>query len=314
MDRKLREHGLLQAIARVNRVYAGKERGYIVDYIGIANHLSRALQIYAGDDEAIQDVMRTMTDINGEIPALEGRYRRIVQFFAGLGVTEIDGYLRQTIADIAHTYAVLEQAVDALEDVRPRAEFDTLLDLFLQSLNIVLPHPAADDHKIPAKRLGFLARRVRDRYQDTGVGNLAKAGAKVRQLINEHLVSQGIDPKIPPLDLLDPDFMAKVQAHERPRARASEMEHAIRRHCKIKFNGDPVFYGKLVEKLEALIRRYEDDWTRSTRRCSTSRPRPRPAVAPRRPPVCLPSSSHITISWSSLRSATACRTLIGRNS
>jgi len=82
----------------------------------------------------------------------------------------------------------------------------------------------------------------------------------VRQLINEHLVSQGIDPKIPPLDLLAPDFMAKVQAHERPRAAASEMEHAIRRHCKIKFNGDPVFYGKLIEKLEALIRRYEEDW------------------------------------------------------
>ena len=260
LDRKLREHGLLQAIARVNRVYAGKERGYIVDYIGIANHLSQALQIYAGDDEAIQDVMQTMTDINGEMPVLEGRYRRIVQFFGDLGVTEIDGYLRQTVADIAHTYTVLEQAVDALEDVRPRAEFDTLLDLFLQSLNIVLPHPAADDYKIPAKRLGFLARRVRDRYQDTGVGNLAKAGAKVRQLINEHLVSQGIDPKIPPLDLLDPDFMAKVQAHERPRAKASEMEHAIRRHCKIKFNQDPVFYGKLVEKLEALIQRYEDDW------------------------------------------------------
>jgi type I restriction enzyme, R subunit len=260
LDKKLREHGLLQAIARVNRVHAGKDRGYIVDYIGIANHLSQALQIYAGDDEAIQDVLRTMTDINGEIPVLEGRYRRIVQFFGDLGVTEIEGYLRQTLTDPVRTYAVLEQTVEALEDVRPRAEFDTLLGFFLQSMNIVLPHPAADDYKIPAKRLGFLARRVRDRYQDTSVGNLAKAGAKVRQLINEHLVSQGIDPKIPPLDLLDPDFMAKVQAHERPRAAASEMEHAIRRHCKIKFNQDPVFYGKLVEKLEALIKRYEDDW------------------------------------------------------
>jgi type I restriction enzyme R subunit len=191
---------------------------------------------------------------------LEGRYRRIVQFFDELGVAAIEGYLRQTLTDPAEVYAVLEQAVQALDDVRPRAEFDTLLGFFLQSMNIVLPHPAADDYRIPTKRLGFLARRVRDRYQDTSVGNLAKAGAKVRQLINEHLISQGIDPKIPPLDLLDPDFMAKVKAHERPRARASEMEHAIRRHCKIKFNQDPVFYGKLVEKLEALIKRYEEEW------------------------------------------------------
>ncbi|MCP4212867.1 MAG: type I restriction endonuclease subunit R [Halieaceae bacterium] len=260
LDRKLREHSLLQAIARVNRVHAGKARGHIVDYIGISNHLSKALEIYAGDDEALQDVMDAMTDINQDIPVLESRCNRIVQFFQDLGVVEIEGYMQQTLADPARNYEVLEQAVQALEDVKQRAEFDALLGFFLQSMNIVLPHPAATPVKIPAKRLGFLARRLRDRYQDTSVGNFAKAGAKVRKLINEHLVSQGVDPKIPPLDLLDPDFIVKVQAQRQPRAKASEMEHAIRRHCKIKFNEDPVLYGKLVEKLEKLIQKHKDDW------------------------------------------------------
>ena len=96
LDGSCRVHRLLQAIARVNRVHAGKRRGYIVDYIGIANHLGQALQIYAGDDEAIQDVMQTMTDINGEIPVLEGRYRRIVQFFERPGC---DGDRRLPAAD-----------------------------------------------------------------------------------------------------------------------------------------------------------------------------------------------------------------------
>ena len=51
IDKRLREHTLLQAIARTNRVSRGKKRGYIVDYIGLANHLTEALTIYAATDE-----------------------------------------------------------------------------------------------------------------------------------------------------------------------------------------------------------------------------------------------------------------------
>jgi type I restriction enzyme R subunit len=51
LDKKLREHTLLQAIARTNRVKKGKQRGYIVDYIGLANHLTEALTLYAASDE-----------------------------------------------------------------------------------------------------------------------------------------------------------------------------------------------------------------------------------------------------------------------
>src|SRR3546814_4562133 len=51
LDKKLREHNLLQAIARVNRVSRNKHRGYIVDYIGLANHLGDALSIYSAEDQ-----------------------------------------------------------------------------------------------------------------------------------------------------------------------------------------------------------------------------------------------------------------------
>jgi type I restriction enzyme R subunit len=57
IDKKLREHTLLQAIARTNRVSRGKKRGYIVDYIGLANHLTEALTIYAASDE-LQELQR----------------------------------------------------------------------------------------------------------------------------------------------------------------------------------------------------------------------------------------------------------------
>src|SRR5204863_5079164 len=52
IDKRLREHNLLQAIARVNRVARGKQRGFIVDYVGLANHLTQALAIYSDEDVA----------------------------------------------------------------------------------------------------------------------------------------------------------------------------------------------------------------------------------------------------------------------
>src|SRR5205823_4803968 len=59
IDKRLREHNLLQAIARVNRVEKNKHRGFIVDYIGLANHLTEALAIYSEEDtEDIQQGLK----------------------------------------------------------------------------------------------------------------------------------------------------------------------------------------------------------------------------------------------------------------
>ncbi len=70
IDKKLREHSLLQAIARTNRVARGKSRGYVVDYIGLANHLTDALSLYAASDE-LQELHDGMQNISSELPVLE---------------------------------------------------------------------------------------------------------------------------------------------------------------------------------------------------------------------------------------------------
>jgi len=74
---------------------------------------------------------------------------------------------------------------------------------------------------------------------------------EVAALINKHLIELGIDPQIPPVELLDPDFVEQVTGHAqgRPRAKASEMEHAIRKHCTIHFDEDPAFFKRMSEKL-----------------------------------------------------------------
>ena len=259
IDKKLREHNLLQAIARVNRVATGKGRGFIVDYIGLANHLTYALSIYTEED--VQDVLCGLKDILSELPVLEERYQRLLQHFRGAGVDRIEEFVTGTMGSQADQVALIHLAVCALKDVKRRADFEVYLKKFLQSLNLILPHEAGHAYRGPARRFGYLLCMVKERYKDETL-DISDAGAKVRALINEHLIDLGINPKIPPIELLSPDFLGHVQKHSsgNAEAMASEMEHAIRKHCTVHFDEDPAFYTKLSEKLEKLIQDYADNW------------------------------------------------------
>lgn len=259
VDKKLREHNLLQAIARVNRVSRNKHRGYIVDYIGLANHLADALSVYSAGDVA--DINAGLKDSLSELPILEERYQRLLQHFRALGVAAIDDFVGGKLPNPAVEVAAVHAAVNALEPVKARADFDVYLKNFLVSLNLVLPHPAGQPYRGAARRFGYLLQMARQRYKDDSL-DIADAGAKVKALINEHLLSLGIDPKIPPVELLSNDFLEQVRQHARgdARARASEMEHAIRRHLTVHLERDPEFYKRMSQKLERLIKQYGENW------------------------------------------------------
>jgi len=258
IDKKVQEHNLLQTIARVNRVAKGKNRGYIVDYIGLASHLADALTIYADDDDQ-KDVRESMMDLTSEVPILESRFRRLLQLFTDNGVKEIEEFVRQTIKEPKRNYEILEQTVDLLEDIKLRADFEVYLKKFFQSLDVILPNGAATSYKIPARRFGYVLAQVRERYKDESL-DISNVGEKVRKLINEHLISFGIDPKIPPVELFSPGFITEVERNKSPKAKASEMEHAIRKHLKVHFEEDPALFHKLSEKLEALILQHKEEW------------------------------------------------------
>ncbi len=259
IDKKLREHSLLQAIARVNRVAPGKRRGFIVDYIGLANHLTEALSIYSEED--LEDIQQGLKNLDSELPILEERYRRLVQHFQTAEVREIEVFAEGALDDAQAEVAVVHAAVGAMKDIKRRANFEVFLKKFLASLNLILPHADGHRYRVPARRFGYLLRMVKERYKDDSI-DIAGAGAKVKALINEHLVELGIDPKIPPVELLADDFLEHVRKHSGgdPEAKASEMEHAIRKHCTVHFDEDPAFYKRLSEKLEQLIRKYHDNW------------------------------------------------------
>lgn len=129
------------------------------------------------------------------------------------------------------------------------------------SMDIVLPHQSAQPYRVPAGCFGYILQVSKERYKDTSL-DLGDAGAKVKALINEHLISLGINPMVAPVELLAEDFLEKLAAHagKNLEAKASEMEHAIRKHCTVHHDEDPAFYKSLSAKVDALIEKHHDQW------------------------------------------------------
>jgi len=239
VDRPMKGAELLQAIARVNRTYPGKGCGLVVDYCGVGDHLSEALAMYGQADR--EGVMRALAD---ELPALEDRHRDVLAVFADRGL------------DIHNQRA---ECVDLLADVRTRATFTVRLRDFLEALDMLLPRPEGLRFTRDARLLGLINQQARNRYRDDQL-NVRGAGPRVEELIDAHVRACGIDPKVPPISILDAAFPQAVAQAGSSRARASEMEHAARYHLTVNLPRDPVHYRKLSERLEEILSQFRDDW------------------------------------------------------
>jgi type I restriction enzyme R subunit len=243
LDRSIREAELLQTIARVNRTGYGKQAGIVVDYFGIADNLREAVAAYSADDK--EEVEAALRSINDLLPVLEDRYRRVMNVLESHGIESTDE---------------TEVCILLLADERIRADFSVKLREFLSTLDTILPRPEALPYCGEAKKLAYIYARARNRYQDAPV--LGKdVGAKVRKLIDEHVISLGIDPQIPPVAVTDDDFENSVRREEGARAQASKMEHAIRAHIRQHMDEDPELYQSFADRLNHLLQELGNQWT-----------------------------------------------------
>lgn len=242
LDRGIREAELLQAVARVNRTYPKKQAGLIVDYYGVARHLKEALAAYEE-----RDIEGHLASLRDETPKLRDRHARAIALFRDEGI------------DI-HSDGGEEEAVDLLADERIRADFLVKLRLFLSTLELVLPRPEALPYTDDARKLGEIQLRARNRYRDDTVLVGKEVGEKVRKLIDDHVITEGIDPAVPPISILDAEFEEHVSRQPNDRAKASEMEHAARHHIRKHFDEDPEHYEKLSERLESILDDLEERW------------------------------------------------------
>ncbi|MEO5725796.1 MAG: type I restriction enzyme endonuclease domain-containing protein, partial [Byssovorax sp.] len=166
---------------------------------------------------------------------LQTRHAAAMRVF--LGVKDKD--------DLAACVAVLEP-----EDVR--AEFETAFKRFAQSLDMLLPDPRALPYTSDARWLGKIRATAAAKYRDARI-DVSDCGAKVKKLIEDAIVADGIQILVQRVSLFTPEFEKKLSALKSDEARASEMEHALKDEIHLKLEEDPAFYSSLRERLEKLV-------------------------------------------------------------
>ena len=240
LDRHMKQAELLQAIARVNRTYPHKAAGLVIDYYGVAQHLQEALAVYSEED--VKGALRSLRE---KLPELALRHKAALRLFTERGVDTLDDE---------------ESCIELLGDERLRAEFQVRLKRFLSTLDLILPRPEALPYLPDSKRLSAIQARARNRYRDD-VRLIGKdVGRKVGKLIDQHLISLGIDTSIAPVALLDESFDEQLSAQRSPKAKASEMEHAIRHHIRKHRDEDPELFEKLSQRLERILKDLKGQW------------------------------------------------------
>lgn len=236
IDRSLKDHTLMQAIARVNRTYKGKACGYVVDYYGLSDYLTDALNQFSSED--VEGTYHTLKD---EIPRLKAAHTRVAAIFSGVKGTDVDDY-------VLH-----------LKDEDTRQQFELAFKKFAKQMEVILPDTAAKPFIPDLKLWGKVQNAARNRYRDPGL-NISDAGAKVRQLVDEHIISTGVDPKIPPVDLMAANFKETVEQINSPESRASEIESAIKHYITVNLDEDPEYYKSLSLRLRDIIEKTAGKW------------------------------------------------------
>lgn len=249
LDRMIQEAELLQAVARVNRTAPKKSYGLVVDYYGVSAQLTEALAAYRDSDgEMDPDAGAALRPLSAEIEKLEPRRQRVQQLFA-----------QRRVSPSADT---IEDCVALLADERLRAEFDAALRSLLTTFDTVLPRPEALPFVADVNLFAEVQVQTRRRYRDTPDGDFDphKYKEKVRQLIDRHVTVLDLSQKVPPVRITDADFGAHVGRLTSDRAKASEMEHALRHHIREHLDEDPAYYAKLSERIDAILERLESQW------------------------------------------------------
>jgi len=243
LDKVIVAHNLLQAIARVNRVGgAAKEKGFIVDYVGIGHHLKQAIDNY--DEREQKEVLDTLSFPEDELRALQADYKALMALLEQHGLTDLDD-----------TDAFFDLFYD--EDIR--FEFMLAFKKLTRSLDLVLPAREALDYLKTYNALTEINVLAGRHLNDQRL-SMKGIPPKLRALTDQYLASKGIDQKVKPISILDEDFERKVAKRKRTKTKAAEVEHAIRHHLDVELDDDPELQASFSAAMAAILQAFKDNW------------------------------------------------------
>lgn len=245
LDKIIVAHGLLQAIARVNRVSgAGKDKGFIVDYVGVGHHLKKALDTY--DEREQAEIIGALSFPEEELRELEASHAAIKEFLKRNGLTDLTDH---------------DAFFDLFYDEDLRFEYIDLFKKFTKCLNVVFPAKEVlgfmDDYQRLMEVNVLAEKHLRD-------ARLSMKGIppKLRAITDKFLESKGVKTKVAPISILDANFEKDVKARTRTKTKAAEIEHAIRHHLDVDLADDPDLQVSFAEALKKILEDFRENWSK----------------------------------------------------
>jgi type I restriction enzyme R subunit len=246
LTRSLKDHKLLQAIARVNRVSEGKDEGLIVDYYGILEHLDEALEQYTG--AASTDFEAHLRDV---LQPLEGAVREVPQRHSD--VWEVF----KTVAQKADQEA-MEQYLASEEE---RQRFYERLTAFAKVLKLALASVDFHEHTPPRVLARYrddlkyflqLRASVARRYGETV--DFRQYQGPIQKLLDTYVGAGEVELLVEPVSILNKEaFADEVAAVLDPRGKAEMIANRVRRSIHEHLEEDPVFYQRFSELIDKTL-------------------------------------------------------------
>jgi type I restriction enzyme R subunit len=247
--RSLKEHTLLQAVARVNRLHPGKDFGYIIDYYGVVTQLHDALELYSSLDGKFdaEDLEGTLTDLMEEIKSLQSLHDGVWDLFR----------------DVPNKRD--EEAFEiALEQPAKREEFYTRLSKFCRVLKMALsciqwvnatPNETADRYKRDAVFFQNLRASVKIRYAEEI--DYRDYERQIQKMLATYVRAEEIIQVVEPVNIFEREaFEKEVEKAQSPRAKADTIANRTKKTITEKMDEDPFFYRKFSLLLEQTIAEY----------------------------------------------------------
>lgn len=252
IDKELKEHSLLQAIARTNRLYDGKDYGLIVDYRGLIQKLDDAMSMYSGaglENFEAGDLKGAIVDIVSVVGNLRQSYSRLKDLFVSVknknDVEEIEVFL---------------------SDEKKRNGFYDLLCQFGKDLSVVLNSEVAYEDIPKDERITYqntfafyskIRRSVKIRYCDA-IDN-SEYEPLMQNLLDTHMSVAGLKQITEPVDIFNQsDLEKELEKLGSLRAKADAIQSKLAKSISIKRHENPAYYDSFSKRIKNTLREYKD--------------------------------------------------------